>query len=426
MFSKLNEANDPFDQSFESLESLADTISEVLHNPVTIEDNNHRLMAYSSHDSQTDAARVATIIGRRVPEKVIRTLWQEGIMQQIIESEEPVSIPAISSIGLGDRLVIAIRKQRTILGYIWVLETDKRLGKEAAGKLKKAAHAATTKLMQHQVKKRKQEKGHEDFFWQLLTGYLTTCKEIREKAAMLEIELPPLYRIVVLEFQSEIQDKQQQIEYILTTTQQIQIFFHTIKNNQLIFLSGLKQGQNSKEDDSFSFQYVSEQMQQRFGFSPSGGGSGSVYDDYMLVERSYWEALTVLQIKQSFPHELRNVYVYPELGYYRQLPAILEESQIHRVDNQCLKKLRQYDLEHSSDLLHTLEIFLCSDSNVKVAAKALHVHINTLSYRLKRIGEIGGIDLDNMDQKVTVFLDLKMHKLNRDLSTFVNPHNQSY
>ncbi|UVI33107.1 PucR family transcriptional regulator [Paenibacillus spongiae] len=408
----MNENHDPFNRSFESLEALADTISEVLHNPVTIEDDNHRLIAYSSHESQTDTARVATIIGRRVPEKVIRALWQDGIMQRIMESEEPVAISAIESVGLGDRLVMAIRKQHKILGYIWVLESDKRLGKEAFDKLKKAAHAATTKLLQLQVKKRKEEKGHEDFFWQLLTGHLSTSAEIREKAAALEIELPRLYRIIVLEFGSEIQDKQQQIEYMLTTTQRVSILFHTIKHNQLILLTGLNQRQYDKESDFGHFEYLFEQMQQRFGFSPSDGGSGSVYDDFILVERSYREALTVLRIKMQFPHETRNVYDYPTLGYYRFLPALLAENRTHPIENQCLKKLREYDSEHNGNLLHTLEVFLSSDSNVKAAAEALHVHINTLSYRLKRIGEIGGIDLDSMDQKVTVFLDFKINKLN--------------
>lgn len=407
--------DDPFDQSFNSLEALADKISEVLRNPVTIEDDNHRLIAYSSHDTESDAARVATIIGRRVPEKVIRALWQDGIMEQIIESEDPISITAITSVGLGNRLAIAIRRHRAILGYIWVLESDKRLGKEAFPLLKKAAHAATTKLLQLQIKKRKEDKGHEDFFWQLLTGHLTTEATIREKAVLLAIELPSLYRITVMDFAADLQNKQQHIEYMLTTTQRVRIFFYTIKNNQLIFLTGVKPGQ-SKDDDFAEFQYMFDQMQQRFGFSPTGRGSGSVYSDYMRVESSYREAMTVLYLKQRFPYELRDIYNYSELGYYRLLPAMLAEGSAHRVENLCLQKLQRYDQEHNSDLLHTLEVFLNVDSNVKAAAERLHVHMNTLSYRMKRIEEIGNIDLDNIDQKVTVLLDLKMSKLNRDAS----------
>ena len=73
-FSKIN---------FNSLEEFADTISEILQCPVTIEDVNHRLLAYSTHAERIDSARVATIMGRRVPEKVINSLWKEGVIPEL-------------------------------------------------------------------------------------------------------------------------------------------------------------------------------------------------------------------------------------------------------------------------------------------------------------------------------------------------------
>src|SRR5690554_4351761 len=112
---------DPFDH-FGNLEDLADDISEVLECSVTIEDANHRLVSYSSHISATDPARISTIMGRRVPEKIIQTLWRNGIMQQLMNSENPVRVEAIEEIGLGSRLAIAIRKDNRILGYIWLME----------------------------------------------------------------------------------------------------------------------------------------------------------------------------------------------------------------------------------------------------------------------------------------------------------------
>src|SRR4051812_4030829 len=43
----------PFSEGFDSLDEIADRISEVLHCPITIEDANHRLLAYSTHDERT-------------------------------------------------------------------------------------------------------------------------------------------------------------------------------------------------------------------------------------------------------------------------------------------------------------------------------------------------------------------------------------
>jgi DNA-binding PucR family transcriptional regulator len=407
----MNNEKEPFDRSFYSLEALADTISEVLQCPVTIEDANHRLIAYSSHNPQTDPARIATIVGRRVPEKVINALWQNGVIQKLMESDEPIRISAINEIGLGDRLAIAIRKNNNVIGYIWVVEIEKKLHDFAFHQLINAAQAAKTKLLQLQVNERKEERGQEDFFWQLLSGHLKSDTVIKEKAERLGVMLPASFHVAVLEFESEINEKlHQQIQYMITTTQSIRIIFHIIYNNQLILLSA-PQSQHVSNHSTEHLLNLIKQMKKRFGSAPATGGGGLTYENYSLVEKSYREALTVLQIKKQFPKETGNVFYYSELGYFRFLPLILEEKRRHHFENECLQKLKRYDLDHNSDLVHTLEIYLCNDSNVNKAAEVLHVHANTLNYRLKRISEIGVIDLNDMNQKVTFYLELKTEHL---------------
>jgi DNA-binding PucR family transcriptional regulator len=403
---------EPFEKSFESLETLAETINEVLGCPVTIEDANHRLIAYSSHDPQMDTARIATIVGRRVPEKVLSGLWRDGVIQRLVESHEPVRVSAINDIGLNNRVAIAIRKNTDILGYIWVVEVEKQLSDQELVQLKKAAQAAKTKLVQLQMQRRKEEEGHKDFFWQLLMGHVKSEAAIKEKAEKLGVALPASYHVLMVEFASEITEKLgQQILDVISAAQHIRVVFHVTDNNQLILLSAPILQHVSKQDYAKSFTYFIDQLKNRFGFALLDGGSGSLYDDYTMVEKSYQEALMVLQIKKQFPSETKLIHYYPNLGYYRFLPLILEEKRKRNFKNSCLERLREYDREHNSSLLQTLGVFLYNDSNVKDAADVLHVHTNTLNYRLKRISEIGDINLTNMDQKVTLYLDLKTEHL---------------
>jgi DNA-binding PucR family transcriptional regulator len=49
-------------------------------------------------------------------------------------------------------------------------------------------------------------------------------------------------------------------------------------------------------------------------------------------------------------------------------------------------------LERNPDLTVTLETYLAHDLDRRRAAAALHVHPNTLDYRLRRIIELIGID----------------------------------
>lgn len=404
----MNMEKNPFERHFDSLETLADTISEVLKCPVTIEDASHKLVAYSTHDPQTDPARIATIIGRRVPEKVISALWRDGIIQQLVEKNEPLRISAIHDVGLGDRVAVAIRKQTDILGYIWVLEEHNRLDDHAIGYLNKAADAAKTMLLQLQMQKRKEEQGYSDFFWQLLTGHLKTNEAIRDKADKLGMQFPSVFQVIVMQFDEEISVKlYQQIQYTIKTAQHVRIVLTVTDRNRLILLAAPLAGRGTKDEYREEFAKLVRQMKSRFGAAPALEGGGSPYTDYTMVERSYQEALAVLSIKKSFPEETHSAFDYTELGYYRYMPAIAEEKRHHPYENRSLQKLREYDAEHSGDLLHTLDVFLRCDSNMKAAAEALHVHTNTLNYRLKRIAEIGGIDINDMDQKVTLYLEFK-------------------
>lgn len=84
----MNVEKDSFNRSFDSLESLVDTISDMLQCPVTVVDANHRLMAYSSHDPHTDQAQITTIISRCIPKKVICS-WLRGWILNFDQRSSP-------------------------------------------------------------------------------------------------------------------------------------------------------------------------------------------------------------------------------------------------------------------------------------------------------------------------------------------------
>ncbi|WP_290049917.1 PucR family transcriptional regulator [Amycolatopsis solani] len=75
-----------------------------------------------------------------------------------------------------------------------------------------------------------------------------------------------------------------------------------------------------------------------------------------------------------------------------------------------LGPLLAYDAEQHTDLVHTVRVFLeCSGSPTR-AAKALHVHVNTLRYRIGRAGELLGADLTEFTDQLDVYLALRMEE----------------
>lgn len=58
------------------------------------------------------------------------------------------------------------------------------------------------------------------------------------------------------------------------------------------------------------------------------------------------------------------------------------------------------------DLLETLEVYLDSELSIKDTSKRLHIHINTLHYRLKRIHELTGYSLKKTENLVMFYIAL--------------------
>ncbi|MER8153809.1 PucR family transcriptional regulator ligand-binding domain-containing protein [Streptomyces sp. NPDC094472] len=73
-----------------------------------------------------------------------------------------------------------------------------------------------------------------------------------------------------------------------------------------------------------------------------------------------------------------------------------------------LDPLREYDRRHRAELIPTLEAFLDCDGSWTRCASRLHLHVNTLRYRIGRIEQLTGRELSRLEDKLDFFLALRM------------------
>ncbi|GAA2428652.1 helix-turn-helix domain-containing protein [Streptomyces macrosporus] len=100
--------------------ALADAAAKIADAPVTIEDAHSRVLAYSTPQDATDAARMSTIVGRRVPPHLLAHYRAAGVFRELARSDDPVLAPAGPD-GTLPRLVVPVRAGGEWLGSIWVV-----------------------------------------------------------------------------------------------------------------------------------------------------------------------------------------------------------------------------------------------------------------------------------------------------------------
>jgi sugar diacid utilization regulator len=99
----------------------------------------------------------------------------------------------------------------------------------------------------------------------------------------------------------------------------------------------------------------------------------------------------------------RSVTHFADLGLHRLLFALRETAEMQEFYDDMLGRLARYDEEKGSELVATLDAYLCAHNATEVAAR-LNLHRNSLLYRLRRIQEITGLDLDDPETRLALHL----------------------
>ena len=78
-----------------------------------------------------------------------------------------------------------------------------------------------------------------------------------------------------------------------------------------------------------------------------------------------------------------------------------------------LLRLLQEDRENNTDLYYTLKVYLLNENNVTMAADSLHIHRNTLVYRLKQFRECIEADINDNETARELLAFMMMYDVSR-------------
>ncbi|MGH8827021.1 MAG: PucR family transcriptional regulator, partial [Jiangellaceae bacterium] len=106
------------DLPFGDLFALASALADLVGAPVTIEDRDTAVLAYSDGQISVDDARIATILGRRVPQHYRDALQRAGVFQRIASESGVVYIDLPDS-GMKPRAIVGVRAHGELLGSVW-------------------------------------------------------------------------------------------------------------------------------------------------------------------------------------------------------------------------------------------------------------------------------------------------------------------
>lgn len=115
-------------------------------------------------------------------------------------------------------------------------------------------------------------------------------------------------------------------------------------------------------------------------------GIGEPYSGISGYRQSYIEALQCIQVMTKLEPD-RSVSQISEWGVIRFISKFSDE-----VRESLLKSVTENKEPLDPDLQHTLETFLSCNQDISATASKLHIHRNTLFYRLDKVKQLWGLD----------------------------------
>jgi DNA-binding PucR family transcriptional regulator len=137
-FEHHGDRGDPGSDSGTDLFGLAQSIAERTHAMISIEDDQSHVLAYSASNEEADELRRLTILGRAGPPEHLEWIGQWGIFDALQASGDVVRVAERPELGLRPRLAVAIhlpatdaRRPPGFAGTIWLQQGSAPLADDA-------------------------------------------------------------------------------------------------------------------------------------------------------------------------------------------------------------------------------------------------------------------------------------------------------
>ncbi|MFG2227767.1 PucR family transcriptional regulator [Streptomyces sp. NPDC048644] len=397
--------------------ALANAIGALLGAPITIEDRDSQVLAFSDGQSDADPTRIQTVLGRGVPQHARHAQERAGVFKRLYASEKPIFIdtPQIEGVAGLPRVAVAVRAGDQVLGAIWAAVPGP-LSSEKERVLSDAAKVVALHLLRHRVGLDVDRQVRADLMATALAAG-PAAPEAIERLRLAGRQVTVLGMAVPGTAAAGRADEFTRRQELERTTEALTFHLSVVAPGSVAAVVGdvgyaVIPG-SASGGLAEKAQRIAEDLLHRSWDGPGNVvlGIGRVVDSAHAADlaRSRHDADRTLRVLQHHPG--RRVARFSDV----QVDALLLEIGDHLHNEGGLlsgpiERLRTYDHENGTFLVDTLSAWLDGHGNVLGAAASLDVHPNTFRYRLRRAAEIAEMDLNDAEARFAAMLELRLSR----------------
>src|SRR5438105_8181937 len=407
----------------QGLDVIVRTLGELVESSISLEDANWRLLASHIVPGLTDRHRQQTLAHHGTPPKAQEAV--ASMIHEVVEGRKPRKVAPIPEAGMtAHRIITPILAGGENLGYLSIIEHPQRHEQLAMMAIEHAATVIALEMIKQREVAEAEDHVRGELVDDLLNGTFGDASNVQRRARYLHYDLSVPHLLLVIDvdhFGRFIRERHYEEGRVIALKHQLfQVVTGAVRrhhprhlvsahSDSVIVLVPQPADGKDPEAEALAARIREAVAESELGItvSVSIGRLCVKPDDF---KPAFTEAQRALDLMVRFGKR-EQVINYERLGVYRLLAQIEDRAGLEAFAGRMLAPLVDYDRARGTPLLKTLEVYLQRHGNLRQSSRDLHIHLNTLHYRLRRIGEVTGVDLKDADARLDLLLALRVRAL---------------
>lgn len=396
----------------QGLEKISINLSQMIDQPVLVADQLFQILA-TSHPEVFES--ITAVWNTAVKNPVIRSKLNDQAAGTHLFRFENVGQ---SENGRKNIVVLPVIAGSDFLGYLATLEAGHPLSELDCIALERAATVIALEMLKQKATFETGQRLRKEFFTDLLQGRYESEEALRRQGVQLGLDPGREYRAIQIDIAgvkegdgaNEPFEPAPGAEHILAAVDRaVKVVnpeaFLTTEKKSIIGILPVT-GQSAVENGPGELKGALErELAGSLAEYSWWAGIGSSRRRLGEFAGSHKEACAVIDIGKTLNVRNRCLF-YEELGIYSILNVNSES--FREFVRRVIGPLVDYDEKNKSQLVNTLKVYFNNNCNLQKAARNGFLSPATMKYRLKRIAEIGRIDLNNAESALLVHLALRL------------------
>ncbi|MDE2777414.1 MAG: helix-turn-helix domain-containing protein [Chloroflexota bacterium] len=329
---------------------------------------------------------------------------------RVVEVDPPVLMQALPVSGVA-RLVAPIITKSLGRGYLSIIGRESDLDEIDQLVCEHGAAACALEMAKQKAVNETEKRLRGTFLDRLLLGDVSQQEAIRQ-GERFNHDMTQTHVAFVLSWRGDSQPSLRRLETIVNEIIAIQqtpalVWMRAREGEVVVFHA--TDFENPIDASLALSDAFSQEINRQYPLNHIAIGLGQVARDVNVWRSSYRDAVQAKELAERLQTDIP--LFIGDLGVYQLILSLSDRDKLADFCDVTLGTLSEYDSRQKADLLKTLEAFFNCHGNLSQTAESLIIHRNTLLYRMNRINEIAGIDLNRPETRLALHLALTIRRL---------------